>query len=34
VKVARAAHFAYAERPDVAWTTVEHWLSGALTPPH
>jgi proline iminopeptidase len=34
VKVARAAHFAYAERPDVVWTTVENFLSGRLTPPN
>lgn len=32
VKPERAAHFAYAERPEIAWTSVENFLSGALRP--
>jgi proline iminopeptidase len=33
VKVARAAHFAYAERPTVAWTSVESFLNGTMPTP-
>jgi pimeloyl-ACP methyl ester carboxylesterase len=27
VRVPNAAHFAYAERPDIVWPAVEHFLS-------
>jgi len=32
VRVPNAAHFAYAERPDVVWPAVEKFLSRGLTP--
>jgi hypothetical protein len=33
VKPERTAHFAYAERPEIAWSAVENFLSGALRNP-
>jgi hypothetical protein len=29
LKVPRAAHFTYAERPELVWPAVEHFLKGA-----